>query len=206
MPSPLHPWRFPRWWDSKWTRNARRNMVTTWTDRSLKEGDNLERSLYFACCGCYPRLSEEGGDLIKKVLLMKRLPWPWAQLSTDNVNFCMRSRPYQHEAYQPSGPGRVFLSFFESAYHPSFTGQSYNRIMSVYVLQHTVVPVERMERAFAGRGGIAFILQVGQPPCRTSSCRTTSRRRTTSCITTSHRTTSRRRIDTYAEHLVRMSV
>jgi len=43
-----------------------------------KEGDNLERSLYWqycACWGCYPRLSGEGSHLIKKMLIMKRLPW-----------------------------------------------------------------------------------------------------------------------------------
>jgi len=32
-----------------------------------------------------------------------------AQWSTDNVNFCTRSRPYQREASRPSGPGRLFL-------------------------------------------------------------------------------------------------
>jgi len=41
----------------------------------LKEVDNLERSLYCACWGCYPRLSGDGSELIKKVPVMERLPW-----------------------------------------------------------------------------------------------------------------------------------
>ena len=51
---------------------------------------------------------------MEKVSMMERLPWRVSTLSTDNVNFCMRSRPYkpEREASQPSGPGRFFLSFY----------------------------------------------------------------------------------------------
>jgi len=82
----------------------------------------------------------EGAIWSRKCYSWKDCPGALAQLSTDTVNFCSRSRPYQHEVSQPSGPGRVFLRFFKSASHPSFTGQSYNRIMSGNVLQRTVVP------------------------------------------------------------------
>ena len=40
----------------------------------------------------------------------KDCPGAWAQLSTNNVIFCMRSRPYQREASRPSGPGRFFFN------------------------------------------------------------------------------------------------
>jgi len=55
----------------------------------------------------------------KKCLWWKDCPGAWAQLGTDNVNFCTRSRPYQREASRPSGPGQVFFRFFQPASHPS---------------------------------------------------------------------------------------
>ena len=48
--------------------------VSKWTHWLLKEGNNLERSLYCACEGCYPQLSGGGSELIKKVPMMERLP------------------------------------------------------------------------------------------------------------------------------------
>ena len=54
----------------------------------------------------------EGASWSKKCNTWKDCPGTWAQLSTDNVNFCTRSRPYQREASRPSGPGRFFLDFF----------------------------------------------------------------------------------------------
>jgi len=38
----------------------------------LKEGNNLERSLYCACWGCYPRLSRRRINPIEKVSVMQR--------------------------------------------------------------------------------------------------------------------------------------
>ena len=54
--------------------NIWRDTVSKCTHRLLKEGNNLERSLYCACGGCYPRLSGGGSNLIKKVPMMERLP------------------------------------------------------------------------------------------------------------------------------------
>jgi len=48
----------------------------------------------------------------RKCKSWKDCPGAWAQLSTNNVNFCTRSRPYQREASWPSGPGRVFFRLF----------------------------------------------------------------------------------------------
>jgi len=45
------------------------------THRLQKEADNLEKSLCCACWGCYPQLSGGESELIKKVLIMERLPW-----------------------------------------------------------------------------------------------------------------------------------
>jgi len=45
----------------------------------------------------------------RKCQWWKDCPGAWAQSSTDNVNFCTRSRPYQREASRPSGPGRFFV-------------------------------------------------------------------------------------------------
>jgi len=39
-----------------------RDTVSKWTQRLMKEGNNLEISLYYACWGCYPQLS--GGEAI----------------------------------------------------------------------------------------------------------------------------------------------
>jgi len=58
-------WTFPNIW---------RDTVSKWTHRLLKAGNNLKRSLYCACGGCYPGLSGGGSELIKKVPMMERLP------------------------------------------------------------------------------------------------------------------------------------
>jgi len=47
-----------------------------------------------------------------KCLWWKDGPGNWTLLNTDNVNFCMRSCPYQSEASRPSGPGQGFFSSF----------------------------------------------------------------------------------------------
>ena len=58
----------------------------------------------------------EGAIWSRKYQSLKDCPGVWAQFSTDNVNFCRRSQPYQREfffgflvclASRPSGPGRV---------------------------------------------------------------------------------------------------
>jgi len=51
-----------------------RDTVSKCTHWLLKEGDNLERSLYCACGSSYPRLSGGASELINKVLMMERLP------------------------------------------------------------------------------------------------------------------------------------
>ena len=65
----------PKNWVSWISPNIWRDTVSKWTHGLMKEADNLERGLYCACLGCYPRLSGGGSELIKKVLLMKRFPW-----------------------------------------------------------------------------------------------------------------------------------
>jgi len=104
----------PENWVSWISPNIWRDTVSKWTYWLIKEADNLERSLYCACWGCHPRLSLQGEGAIwsRKCLSRKDCPGAWAQLSTDNFNFCTRSRPYQREASRPSGPGRVFFRFF----------------------------------------------------------------------------------------------
>jgi len=62
-------------WVSCLSLNVWRDSVSKWTHWLNKEGDNLERSMYCVCWGSYPQLSGEGSHLIKKVSLMKRLPW-----------------------------------------------------------------------------------------------------------------------------------
>ena len=64
----------PKSWVSSISPNIWRDTVSKWTHRLIKEAGNLERGLYCACLGSYPRLSGEGSDLIKKVLVLKRLP------------------------------------------------------------------------------------------------------------------------------------
>jgi len=97
-------------WVSWISPNNWRDTVSKWTQWLLKEADNLERSLYCACWGCYPWISGEGAIWSRKCQSWKDSPVQWAQLSTDNVNFCTRSHPYQREAFWPSGLGRFFLT------------------------------------------------------------------------------------------------
>jgi len=47
----------------------------------------------------------EGASWSKKCLWQKDCPDDLTALNTDNVNFCTRSGPYQHETHWPSGPG-----------------------------------------------------------------------------------------------------
>ena len=65
LPENWVPWISPNIW---------RDTVSKWTHRLLKEGNNLERSLFCARWGCYPRLSGGGSELIKVVPLVDRLP------------------------------------------------------------------------------------------------------------------------------------
>ena len=51
----------------------------------------------------------EGTIWSRKCQSWKDCSGAWAQLSTDNDNFCMRSRPYQRETSWPSGLGRFFF-------------------------------------------------------------------------------------------------
>jgi len=62
----------------------------------------------------------EGASGSRKCQWWKDCPSAWAQLSTENVNFCTRSRPYQREASRPSGPGQVF-DFFSQPLTPRDT-------------------------------------------------------------------------------------
>jgi len=50
--------------------------VSKCTHRLQKEVNNLGRSLCCASWGCYPRISGTGSNLIKKVPMTERLPWP----------------------------------------------------------------------------------------------------------------------------------
>ena len=61
----------------------------------------------------------EGASWSIKCLWWKDCPGDLTSLTTDNVNFCTRSRPHKREASRPSGPGRGFLISFSSASHPS---------------------------------------------------------------------------------------
>ena len=54
----------------------------------------------------------KGAIWSQKFRSWKDCPDEWAQLTTDNVNFSTRSRPYQREASRPSGPGRGFSWIF----------------------------------------------------------------------------------------------
>jgi len=57
----------PENWVSWVSPNIWRDTVSKWTHRLLKEADNLGRSLYCACWGCYSRLSgggEQAGNRI----------------------------------------------------------------------------------------------------------------------------------------------
>jgi len=58
---------------------------------------------------CWASYLEEGAIWWRKCQSWKDCPGEWAQLCTDNVNFCTRSRPYQRAASRPSGPERFFL-------------------------------------------------------------------------------------------------
>jgi len=68
---------------------------------------------------------KEGAISSRKCHPRKDCPGEWAQQSTDNVNFCTRSRPYQLELFGPfAGPWVwyqklfLFLSFFVSLPSP----------------------------------------------------------------------------------------
>jgi len=61
---------------------------------------------------------EYGANWSRKCLSWKDCPGAWAQLSTDNVRFCTRSRPYQREASRPSGLGRFFIFCFLTSNPP----------------------------------------------------------------------------------------
>jgi len=91
----------PENWVSWMSPNIWRDTVSKWTHRLRKEGNNLQRNLYCACWGCYPRLSGEGASWSRKCLWWKDCPGNLTLLNTDNVNFCKRSRPYQREASRP---------------------------------------------------------------------------------------------------------
>jgi len=47
----------------------------------------------------------EGAIWSRKCRRWKDCPGRCTQMSTNNVGFCTRSRPYQREAYGPTGPG-----------------------------------------------------------------------------------------------------
>ena len=66
----------------------------------------------FCMLGLLSTIIREGVIWSRKCYSWKDCPGAWAQLSTDNVNFCTRSCPYQREASRPSGPGRFFFEFF----------------------------------------------------------------------------------------------
>ena len=99
-------------WVSWISPNIWRNTVSKWTYWLLKEGDNLERSCIVHVGAIFHDYQEDGASWSRKCWSWKDCPDAWAQLSTKNVNFCTRSRPYQREASRPSGPGHVFFSFF----------------------------------------------------------------------------------------------
>jgi len=105
-------------------------VVSKCTHWLLKEGNNLERSLYCACGGSYPRLSGASWSIIKC--------WWWKDckgdlisLNTNNVNFCTRSRPYQRKVSRPSGPGRVFLVLVLFSLPPTPRGGPWESCLSV---------------------------------------------------------------------------
>jgi len=54
-------------------------------------------------------------------------------MSTNNVNFCTRSRPYQREASRPSGPGCFFLILFSP---PPTPQPEFDFSMSLFCLEH----------------------------------------------------------------------
>jgi len=53
-----------------------------------------------------------GASWSRKCLWWKDCPGDLTSFNTDNVNFCARSRPYQREASQPSGPDRFCFRVF----------------------------------------------------------------------------------------------
>ena len=52
---------------------------------------------------------EEGAILVRKCNTGKDCNCSWTELNTDNGEIGPRSRPYQPEVFEPSGPGYVFF-------------------------------------------------------------------------------------------------
>jgi len=50
---------------------------------------------------------------------MERLPWQMSTMSTNNINLCTRSHPYQHEARRLSHPAWTVFFLKEKVYFPN---------------------------------------------------------------------------------------
>ena len=92
--------------------NIWRDTVSKWTHRLLKEVAIWKEACIVHVGAFIHDYQGDEASWSRKCLSWKDCPSAWAQLSTDNVNFCTRSRPYQREASRPSGPGRDFFRFF----------------------------------------------------------------------------------------------
>ena len=102
----------PENWVSWISPNICRDTVSKWTHRLMEEGDNLERSLYCACGGSYPRLSGGGSELIKKVSIMERLPRRFNIVQHRTRQLLHAKSPVPARVVSVIRPGPGFFWFF----------------------------------------------------------------------------------------------
>ena len=90
--------------------------------RYLHSNSNRRRPLLGLTVMVIHEHREEGAIFLKKVLHVETCCYSWSELISDNGEIDLRTRPYQPEAFGPSGPGWVFCwaGYQESFCFPPF--------------------------------------------------------------------------------------